>query len=318
MNSNEQTKFVFLVVLNFSLAFTYLMKTSDIRITQKTLPSLFYGIVTTQSSAGRQRKMMKNWMKKIFYPHDYAFITEIPLGPNLTYHYLPPYQKYLRHKSAHGKWLTPHQDRGSRRMTGMEYFYYNTTIDYYWSMTDDIPVDYESINRLLYYLKRNYDPNSDNVFIGHWMRRFLQGGTGFIMSRKAAGIVLQHGEEWIKNMQREDDVELERMREWLNLSPEQCGSPFCFGEEPTMFTDENLWKTNFDKCKKPQEPYSPLYKLADLIALHARSVDVEKAMNNLIKAKKMRNNLYFTQYGTSLLICEGKPYSMDIFDSELV
>lgn len=86
--------------------------------------------------------------------------------------------------------------------------------------------------------------------------------------------------------------------------------PFMFGEEPRMFK-AGFHKENHPKCvKKNPHPWSPNYKLIDLIALHCRYEDCDHMLNNLIQAKKERQDLYYYQYGTQLQFCVGEKYNL--------
>ena len=206
-------------------------------------------------------------------------------------------------------WIKPHKDRGIKRITGMHYFLHNTTYDYYWSLTDDVALDLNNLDRLLYYLMKNYDSQRDDVFIGQSFGNFLQGGVGFIMSRHTAAMVLPHSAEWISGMEREDDVETDKFRVYAKIKTIDTYSPFVYGEEPNIFIEKRFWKKNFSECDNKPIPWSPNFRLTDLLALHARYVDVNEALQNLIHAKEEVNNLYFRYLRAHIEICKGPIYS---------
>lgn len=291
-----------LVLFYYYLAFFPL----SLQYKLKSPPSIFLGIISTKDSE-RQNIIMKNWLNKLQKPHEYAFIST-PSKTN-KYEYLEPDKELISLLNKNDDFIMQNQDRAAKRITGMRYFLQNTSHDYYWSITDDVVVDIDEFDRLIIYLMENYNSFHDKVFIGQNLGTFIQGGTGFIISRYAAEIVLSISKEWIKNMTKEDDVETDKFRQILEIEQKETFCPFFFGEDPLIFIIEEFWKRNFSICDNKNYPWSPNFKLIDLLALHTRTFDAFSALLNLKQAKKESNNLYFRYEKTHFELCRGSNYS---------
>ena len=175
-------------------------------------------------------------------------------------------------------------------------------------MTEDVAIDVDWIETLVNELNLEYNPIYDNIFIGQSHGNFLQGGTGVIISRHAANVLLPYMEGWVKKMGREDDVSLDQLRIILKLKVSETYAPYMFGEEPYAFKNKDFWRQEFGPCTKTSIPRSPVYPLCDLVALHARSMDQYATLSNLVNAKKYISDLYFSYMKTNMNLCRGRPY----------
>ena len=105
-------------------------------------PSIFFGIISTYKST-RQNHIYSWWIKNLPLQHNYAFLTQ-PSNPK--YNYLVAYPQFSALADTPSQWLRPHKDRAIKRITGMKYFYENTSHEYYWSLTDDIAIDIDNLD----------------------------------------------------------------------------------------------------------------------------------------------------------------------------
>ena len=270
--------------------------------------SILFGLITMPSDMARQKNCVEHWLKKAQENgHEGIFISAI--GKEIPgYRYLHPTEDQVALTAGTSLFLKSNKDRGMKRMIGMEYFLYQTNFEYYWSLTEDVSIDVDWIETLIDELNLKYNPINDNVFIGQSHGNFLQGGTGVIISRHAAEVLLPYMKGWVKNMGREDDVSLDQLRVILGLQVSETYAPYMFGEEPFAFQDANFWRHEFGTCVKTSIPTSPVYPLCDLVALHARMIDQYAALSNLVNAKKFISDLYFSYMKTNMHLCRWKSY----------
>lgn len=268
--------------------------------------TIFFGFVSQEGSP-RQTNIMRWWVSALM-THEYAFIVNKTSKQNKFYKSLNIGKEYEDlYRNANLKY-TCDTDRGTKRIVGLKYFLHNTTCDYYWSLTDDVAVDLHGLRVMIRYLEDNYNPNTDNVFMGESYGHFLQGGTGFVMSRRAAEIVEKRSKEWLLGIRIADDVETDKFRKYLGMNERETYSPFVFGEEPYAFYSPDFYKSNLRWCPNTSFPTSPVYKLTNLVALHAKFTNPNKAMTNLIRGKMYINDIYFYYFRMSLYLCKGPPY----------
>ena len=58
---------------------------------------------------------------------------------------------------------------------------------------------------------------------------FLQGGSGYLMSRKMAKMFVLFAEKWINESTKADDVEITRFLSYVNQTPKDCASKYFAG-----------------------------------------------------------------------------------------
>lgn len=305
------SKFTYFVILIGLLVqpLKFLFPT-EIRAAITYKPSIFFGFVST-GNPKRVNFVYNNWLHKLQPPHNYAFISKNPNKSKLNF--ILPYHKYIVYAGNSSSWPQQNIDRAAKRMTGLEYFLYNTTNDYYWSLTDDVPIDIDNMEHILKHLQQNYLPLNESVFIGHSLQGwFIQGGTGFLLSRYGAKLIIDHGVDWVKNITVEDDKATLEFRPWLGVSKRDTYSSLMFGEEPYAFNHSEFWNDKLPKCKRNHpKRCSENYKITDLHALHTRFMDAAVAMENLKQAKKIATDLYFYYCYMDLYLCKGEPYNRE-------
>ena len=146
------------------------------------------------------------------------------------------------------------------------------------------------------------------IFNYHNEGGFPQGGVGFILSRAAAEKLVSYGREWVKQITTYDDVELDKLRKYLNISQEETLNPFFYGEDVVEFLNSKFWMQTFPYCRKHQFPYSNNTPLINLVALHTKLCNISQSFQNLLKAKLSINNLYYFYHLQTIHLCQGKSY----------
>jgi hypothetical protein len=94
----------------------------------------------------------------------------------------------------------------------MDYILENTTSRWAWRGVDDCFLNFPKLWPFLDFLETRYDPLKDFVFLGHclnvWTNTFLQGGSGWLLSRFAAARLAPFAESAMRSMKRYDDLEV--------------------------------------------------------------------------------------------------------------
>ena len=194
--------------------------------------TIFFGIVTVPNS-NRQQLMYDYWYERANKEagHEVAFICK---QGKKSYakggKYLPPYEDYYNFH-INKNYKVADKDRAIKRVFAARYFLENTTHSWYWSMTDDVSVDVDGLEMIIEELNQKYDTEKDYVLKGQCMyyekEFYLQGGTGYIMSRAAARQLIEYGPRWIANMNYYDDLKIKDFRIFLGLNIVEDLTLFC-------------------------------------------------------------------------------------------
>ena len=262
------------------------------------IPRLFFGILTTDNAIERHQRSYEEWISKIVeLGHDYAFFTDNKAeGP---YKYQTLYESILS--------LTHKRRRDiniqMKRLAITKFFVENTTADFLFNTGDDVLVDYNRINRLAMILGKRYDTHTNVSFLGNCYcaprkTLYIQGGSGLIMTRAGAIEFLKHSERWLRESHRADDVELNRILVYMNLTSYDAMSPYLAGHVPqpmhkndfnlsTLETCPNIWNAD---CGEG------VHSLKDLYLIHDSNLTEHKAIwtnfQNLINDKENKYGWY--------------------------
>ena len=282
--------------------------------------SIYFGLVSVINS-DRQNTSYKMWIKQLHNStrHKAVFLTE----PGKLYikdvEYHPPLPEYVElcTNKLLGKTLRDlDKDRAAKRLTGA-YYFLKENYSWYWSATDDIVVDIDNLDKLVSYLDNKYDTNRDLVFEGHCFSKpkysYLQGGTGFIMSRAACKKFLEYGKEWITEMDNLDDISFQKITKLFNLHDNQTLNPFMYGHNFQQNMKKGFYnKSHIDKCPTTLRKHScgnMLVPLTYITCLHSSSqYDSYLIMQSIIDANFHQNDLYFYYNSIYIMICRGSPY----------
>ena len=193
---------------------------------------VFFGLVTMPGDK-RQDWANAMWLSELnkYTPHEGVFICKEGKELPDTKYLHPSKEDYeVINRMERGR---SDRDRAMKRYIGAKYFYENTDYDWYWSATDDVYIDIQSLDNFLDYLTSRYDPRKDVVFKSHLIYHlnlyFPQGGSGYIFSRKAVEKFLEFGLDFVKQIITCDDCEFWRMRYLMNLTIKEMSTQYIFG-----------------------------------------------------------------------------------------
>lgn len=234
---------------------------------------LFFGIVTMERSSDRRTMMMNAWINEIVKKgHDYGFCTENPIEEDVKWIPLKNWMKYPRK-------YDDNIDRENKRITMAEYFLKNTTADFYVNPCDDVFVDSSRVDELAEKLGRKYDTDNDLVFLGNCLRHnnhletFLQGGSGYILTRKMAEKFVELSAQWINDTRSYDDLEVNKFLNYLNQTPKDAAAPYMAGFGFPMLDYGDF---NFDNLKTCPDFHDDLcgtgvIRIEDVYIVHPNS-----------------------------------------------
>ena len=215
--------------------------------------SIFFGVITTPNCS-YQQFVYNAWIKKLplFVPESgVAFIANEGIEiPGILY--LHPGEKYEYLKKLPGS--PPMQrDIVIKRLVGAKYFIENTAYDWFWSLSDDTFILPENIPHVLNDLNSRFntykDPHIEGHCIGTGHETYMQGGSGYLFSRKAAEIFIENAIPFLKRMTSFDDFDFQQIRKIMGVSPQQSASKFMSGHVFSNIVNDSLYE-NLDYCPK--------------------------------------------------------------------
>ena len=128
-----------------------------------------------------------------------------------------------------------------KRYIGVKYFIEKTNYPWLWSIADDNIIITEQLDYLIQELNSKYDTNKDLVLLGHCISipsgSYLQGGSGYIMSRKFAKKFLKVAPYFFSFYKSYDDVDFMSIMNFFNMSLRNMASPYMYGH--VCYTDNN-------------------------------------------------------------------------------
>lgn len=252
---------------------------------------IFFGIITSEHSWYKRKVMKETWIDDIVRQgHDYTYCTLNRIEPEM--HWIP-----LKNWTNIGLLTNKPADidRMQKRITMAEYFLKNTSCDFFINPCDDVFVDSERIGQLASILRSKYNTNEDMVMLGHCIFHcfvggtFLQGGAGYLMSRKMATKFVYFAEKWLKESTTYDDVEITRFLSYVNQTPKDCASHFFAG-----FGFHALKKHDYDPkilpfCPNVTEPLcgTGVMKFEDVYIVHPDLPLMKPSLKTWINFKNM-------------------------------
>ena len=203
-------------------------------VEHKLIDGFLFTINTTPNSS-RPNIIYKNWIKNLKNtPHEAIFITRY--GDNL------PMPHYIFHSLDDDKNLSfdyPNmkltRELLVKRYLSAKYFIQNTSYKWLWSLSDDVHIKIENIIPFIQELNSKYNTIRDHVLLGHCVTsrknkfEYLQGGTGYVLSRKTAQALIDRGIDYINNVIVAEDYAFVDFRKSLGLTANQTASPYIYG-----------------------------------------------------------------------------------------
>jgi len=279
-------------------------------------PMLFMAITVKKSN--RADRMFDLWgnsyQKWQLSPDQRVFLISsdgAPYGGNPCLG-LPKHYQELRDSFFNGT-DGSHFDRCIKRIYSLEYFVHNTTADFLALVTDDVVV---SLRNLKAYIEELYtfgDPKRVPMVFGHcidvdWV--YLQGGSGYLVSRKAAEIMIQYGYEHIHALFEADDIYITKLFLKAGISPRAMSSD--------RFVGHHFWGVGSDKLVEhhwdllPECPTSFVahycnvgpFRVNRLVFFHQFYQDMSINLARAIDNGEIPDNIYWYQKESDSILCK--------------
>jgi len=163
-------------------------------------------------------------------------------------------------------------------LTVLRYFIEETDDDYVIRATDDVFINFEKLPLLLHEIRKQGDPRTTPIIVGQCMhvrgRTLLQGGSGYLISRKAAEILLLEGDQLVASVDIYEDWVIYSFFQRVVRNPIDTFSPRFLGHGFSKTDWELLLKKNFSMFPPcPRKFWSVgckeiLYPLSDTVFFH--------------------------------------------------
>lgn len=277
--------FLFLILLIFNKVFLNLIIIEDlishfIAFRTKNMSRLFFGIVTIENSTNRRNAMYNLWIKHILKSgHDFVFCTKNKIESIYKW---TPYKNWAPYNET---MLDNNLDRENKRITMANYFLTETNADFFVNPTDDVLVDPLRINELATILYQKYNTNIDSVFLGNCQytgnMMYLQGGTGYIMSRKMAKDFVKLSKRWLLIAKASDDLEITKFLSFLNITPRDGDCPYMCGHSFPDLLSLNFNPNTLQNC--PKNFYEPncqqgVLNIKDVYMIHPYLMNINQSL----------------------------------------
>jgi hypothetical protein len=121
-----------------------------------------------------------------------------------------------------------------KRITSLRYFLTQTTGPFYIFTTDNAYIWVKNIQYLVSKMHRENITRGTHFLWGNCMasgeREFIQGGSGYLMSRETAKRLLNIAAVWLPTVSRSEDVAFERAMNMVDLTARTSASEFVMGQ----------------------------------------------------------------------------------------
>ena len=201
----------------------------------------------------------------------------------------------------------------SKRLYSMEKMLSNNAFEWLLSVTDDVKINIKNLPRMIKILNFKYKPRDDVIVKGNGIDLlslpFLQGGSGFIISRKAAEEILKMKHWILYDSFLVDDMRFSEVWKRLGLRMRNISSGFFLGHQFDDFNDEII-DHNFKiipNCPliNPQRSCGyNFHHLKDLTIFHTIWNHTQLDLLSKTIFGNIPNNLYWYQNGVFPSICK--------------
>jgi hypothetical protein len=207
-----------------------------------------------------------------------------------------------------------------------------STVNWFWRGTDDSIIIFQNLPKFVALLDRSYDARQTPVVLGHCIDSkdegvpFLQGGSGWVISRRAAELMDPLRDEFLRRIDSDDDVCLTWVLFRLGLSLMESTSEFFIGHDIKHWHAGVLWdgQNPLPACR-PVVDLAPVRRcrmflspLHDLVFWHeqlAQEFDIEGTWGRAQRAVALPRNVLFWMQGSDVQLCRANREPPDPFAS---
>jgi hypothetical protein len=221
-------------------------------------------------------------------------------------------------------------DLAAKFFFGLRFFLLNSNIAWFWRGTDDSIINFAKLPKFVRYLNHLYDPYTQPIILGnciHSMRvnfsgfeGFLQGGSGWVISRRAAELIEPLGREWVPSVHTADDIMFNKLLQKLNISLFNATSEFFLGHDirnwpgvtktQLLVSCEKVMNLSSRICRRFTAP------LQDIVFWHEQggALDsIDKTLKNSRVAFNAHRKVHFWMSRSDTRLCVSESQSPEPF-----
>jgi hypothetical protein len=286
----------------------------------RSYPKLAFVIITSHFSEKRVRPLMQMWGNSVRRHRaisNFVFLSiESPAMKDLPSITVPAayrglYPKLRHHKPGHVSVQLVMKDAYV-----MEYCVKNTSADWCFRLMDDLYINEPGLDGFVEYLMALPDPRTTIMVLGNCMdtpsvKFYLQGGSGYAFSRRAAELMVERKDQWITSVQEWEDFHLTHFLTGVGLTSQMIDSVYFTGHfirwawwgrfrwnNPIDYPDCPAVLRREAQCNHQMFPYHKM------VFIHALK-DYMKQQNWREWFTKMPRDAVVYYIGTGIRICRG-------------
>jgi hypothetical protein len=285
----------------------------------------FFAAWLTMYESSRGRSMQK-YLRSVSFPRERNFVFDYIIV-NLTRsnssaeHLLYPPDEFRDLILANpNPRYRPLSDLASKFIFALRFFLLHTHHRWFWRGTDDAIINFAKLPNFVEFLDRTYNPLTETVILGNCIGKdresFLQGGSGWVLSRRAAERVEALRWAWVPRIDHADDVRFTRVLDRLNVSLANATSPFFLGHD-LYFNGETIAGDCPGLATIKNPPCAPfLVPLQDVVFFHEQlgsSLDVSMTRANAERTFQTERAVHYWMSRDRPALCRKKPANRDSF-----
>lgn len=212
---------------------------------------LFIILISSNSTIWRVPQLMETWgnafIQTRFSAGLFFEFLENRNKTYISYKSIPYIQKYKNMmRSLKNQSNIKDIDLAIKEINALDYYVSNTKAEWLFRGVDDTFVNMNEFPRFFTSLP---DPTGKPLLYGDCIdygTPFLHGGSGILMSREMAKILLNHSVEWLKNVEHPEETYFSKLIESAGFNVTDFGSPYFMG----LFNKNNRELDEIPKCSK--------------------------------------------------------------------
>jgi hypothetical protein len=216
-------------------------------------PSLLAVFLTTPQS--RRVPLLLNYLKSAPLSPDLDFqywIVNYTNENDTTNHFLYPPDEFRQifDLSIRPRRLRKDIDLASKFFFSLRFFLENSTASWFYRACDDTIINFVNLFPFIQSLDRRWQPRTQPVVLGscidaaRWS--YLQGGSGFLLSRFAADQLIDERDAFIAGMDRPEDVYFNTLLDATGVSLRSATCEFFMGHDVNTKHRRIITERNFD------------------------------------------------------------------------
>jgi hypothetical protein len=162
---------------------------------------------------------------------------------------LPTVIVNLAHLSNFSRRMRLSKGQATKRIASFRYFHENTQASFLLFTTDNAFIWVRNLPYLIEKVHEKKLTRESHFLWGNCMRnregQFIQGGSGYLLSRHTAGLLLRIAKQWVSEVSGSEDVYFERAMQMVGLRADRSASEFFIGQYIAVEQHDAMEAFNF-------------------------------------------------------------------------